>query len=187
MKYLFSTLLALVVATGVYACAEGEVWQSDISHEQTCTEYTQVHTGHKLGIKTEFVCWLTGNDWFKGKCYHGGSVINQCVNYETTEVDNGQCVAVEQDDNSGDNGGDNDESGGEDNGGTNTEGDSGTENTGKENTEKSHSGSGTSLWTRLSNVTGTKYTRENISLQDGLALYDRIMAEKRRLWDLRDK
>ena len=40
MKYLLGLTLALLASVGiVYACAEGEVWQSDISYENgQCTE-----------------------------------------------------------------------------------------------------------------------------------------------------
>lgn len=174
MKILLGLTLSLLASVGVvYACAEGEVWQSEISYETQCTEYTQVHTGHKLGINSEFVCWLTGNDWFKGKCYHGGHVNNICTEYETTETDNGQCVAIIDDEE--DNGGDGDENGdtGEDN-----------QETGQADNSSS---SGTSLWTRLSNVSGIKYTKDNISLQEGLKLYDQIMAEKIERWNNRNK
>ena len=199
MKYLIAMALAFIVPVSVLAvCAENEVWQTEITYQNgACIESVQSHTGHKLGIKTGFVCWLTGNDWFKGKCYHGGHVINTCVAYEQIEVLGGECVAVVDDEGDNDGNGDEDNGSGDDGGDTGGDtGENGEDAGGDDgNNEGDNSGegqgnrssSGTSLWTRLSNVTGIKYTRENISLQDGLTLYDRIIKEKIEAWDNRNK
>jgi hypothetical protein len=179
MKYLLGLTLALLASAGiVYACAEGEVWQSDITTTNgQCLEVEQSWSKNN-GFTPILGKWGCNNiwhgTWFKHQCHLSGHVINTCVEYEQIEVDNGQCVAdnSEEDDNGdGEGNGDVGESDGDP----------------KQEVRQGNSKSGTSLWTRLSNVTGTKYTPQNISLQDGLKLYDQIMAEKRRLWDLRDK
>jgi hypothetical protein len=174
MKYLIAMALAFIVPVSVLAvCAEGEVWQPEITYKNgACIETVQSHTGQKLGINSHLVCWIAGHNWFEGKCYKGGTITNQCVAYEQIEVDSGQCVADSNDDS-------NDNDGGGDNEGGDSEGGE----TGDDTKNVSRS-SGTSLWTRLSNVSGVKYTRENISLQDGLALYDKIMKEKIAQWEI---
>lgn len=180
--------LAFIVPVSVLAvCAENEVWQPEISYENgQCTEYTQSWSKNNgftppLGFGQWGCENFWGGIWFQNQCHLSGHVINTCVAYEQIEVDNGQCVADDEGDE--DNGGDGNESDGSGDDGGDTGGDTG------ENGEaaKTSSGkSGTSLWTRLSNVTGTKYTKENISLEDGRKLYDQIMADKREAWDNRN-
>lgn len=189
MKILLGLTLALLASAGiVYACADNEVWQPDISYENQCTEYKQVWSKNN-GFQPLLGKWGCENfwhgTWFQNQCHLSGHVINTCVAYEQIEVDNGQCVAVEEDDDEGDDSGDN---GGDTGGDTGGDGERNGENeteTGQdgEGSKTSSNASGTSLWTRLSNVSGIKYTRENISLQEGLKLYDQIMADKRAHWD----
>lgn len=191
MKKLLFGLAILTLPVGVYAvCAENEVWQPNIETVTQCTEYSQVHTGHKLGIKSEFVCWITGNDWFKGKCYHGGHVINQCIAYEQVEVDNGQCVADNNTGGGDDETGDTDEEGGGDtDSGGETENGDGENNNGEGTTDNQTNGANSG--TRSGNTAESQY--KNLTGQDpvGMTLQEimkanwEIVQEKARLWNLR--
>lgn len=76
MKYLLGLTLALLASVGiVYACAEGEVWQSDISYENgQCTEYTQSWSKNNgFTPPLGFGRWGCENfwhgTWFKGQCH----------------------------------------------------------------------------------------------------------------------
>lgn len=173
MKYLYGLVVALLLSTGiVYACAEGEVWQSDISYENgQCTETVQSWSDNH-GFRPLLGRWGCENvwhgTWFGRQCHITGHIINTCVAYEQVEVDNGQCVAVD----------DGNEDEGEDGMGDDDDGNGNDVPT----SGGSVSSSGNTAQSQYRNLTGQDPV--NMTLQEIIDANWNMVLEVSRKWDL---